>query len=147
MKMTFAEKLKNARREANMTQKELAEASHLALRTIINYETGGKYPKKESTYNDLAHALGITGDSLKDETCNFVVEAGKNYGGRGSRQAEEIIRAFRVAAAGGELDDNDLDFIRDAMMQTYWDAKNYNQRFVNRRYLPDENEKKQGDDL
>ncbi len=55
--MTFSEKFKNARKEVNMTQKELAEASHLALRTIINYEIGGKHPKRESTYNDLASWL------------------------------------------------------------------------------------------
>ena len=52
----------------------------------------------------------------------------------GIAEAEEVIRTFRVAAAGGELDDDDLDFIRDAMMQTYWDAKQYNQRFANHRY-------------
>ena len=132
--MTFGEKLRTARTQAKLTQKQLAELSHLALRTIINYESGERMPQKESTYSALAGALGITAESLKDESSDFIAAAADLYGGRGRKQAEEIITKFRVAAAGGELDDDDLDFIREAVMQTYWDAKKYNQRFVNKRY-------------
>ena len=135
--MTFGEKLKTARKKAGLTQKQLAENSLVALRTIANYESGERMPKKEETYMHLARALGITVESLKDKNTDFVVKAKQNYGGKGSRQAEEIIRSFRVAAAGGELDDDDLDFIKEAMMQTYWDAKRYNQRFTNKRHLND----------
>ncbi len=132
--MTFAEKLKTARKNAGMTQRKLAEESHVALRTIANYESGERMPKKEETFDNLARALGITVESLKDEHSDFLVKAEKRYGGKGRKQAEEIIRSFRVAAAGGELDDEDLEFIKEAMMQTYWDAKRYNRRFTNKRY-------------
>lgn len=131
--MTFAEKLRAARAEAGLTQRELAEAAHLALRTISNYESGERLPKKEETYAVLAAALGIAPQALRDGTTDFVLEADSRFGGRGRRQAEEVIRTFRVAAAGGELDDEDLDFIKEAMMQTYWDAKRYNQRFSRRK--------------
>ena len=133
--MTFAEKLKEARKQAGLTQKELARKSRLAPRTIANYESGERMPKKQETYDILARVLGITVESLKDENSDFIVEAEYKYGGKGRKQAEKIIRSFRVAAAGGELDDNDLEFIKEAMMQTYWDAKEYNRRFTNRRYL------------
>ena len=53
------------------------------------------------------------------------------------RRLAAIVRAFRIAAAGGELDDDDLDFIKEAMLQTYEDAKAYNRRFVNKRFLDD----------
>ena len=127
--MTFAEKLRLARRRAGMTQRELAEESHLSLRTIVNYESGERLPKQEEVYDRLAGVLAVDAESLKDESSDFIAEAEKKYGSRGRRQAEAIIRSFRVAAAGGEFDDEDLDFIRDAMMQTYLDAKAYNQRF------------------
>lgn len=133
--MTFAEKLREARKEAGLTQKELAQKCHIGLRSITNYENGTHLPQKEEIYTTLAHALDVTPESLKDENSDFIIKARQQYGGRGSKQAEEIIRSFRVAAAGGELDDNDLDYIKEAMMQTYWDAKKYNQRFVNKRYL------------
>ena len=132
--MTFGEKLRTARKQAGMTQKELAQESQLSLRTINNYENGERMPKQEKTYEQLARALSITVESLKDENSDFIVEAENKYGGKGRKQAEAIIRSFRVAAAGGELDDDDLDFIKEAMMQTYWDAKRYNQRFTNKRY-------------
>lgn len=132
--MTFAEKLRSARKDAGLTQKQLAQNCHIGLRTITNYENGTHLPQKEETYTALAHALGVTAESLKDENSDFVMKAQTEYGGKGRRQAEEVIRSFRVAAAGGELDDDDLDFIKEAMMQTYWDAKRYNQRFANRRY-------------
>ncbi len=132
--MTFGEKLRTARKLSGLTQKELAQESQLSLRTIVSYEKGDRMPKQENSYVQLAQALGVTVESLKDENSEFIVEAENKYGGKGRKQAEEIIRSFRVAAAGGELDDDDLDFIKEAMMQTYWDAKRYNQRFANKRY-------------
>lgn len=132
--MTFGEKLKQARKKQGLTQKELADLSGVGLRSITNYERGTHLPQKEEIYARLAKTLGVSVSSLQDENAVFVMEAGKRYGGRGRKKAEEVIRTFRVAAAGGELDDDDLDFIRDAMMQTYWDAKQYNQRFANHRY-------------
>ena len=138
--MTFGEKLKEARKRAGLTQKQLAQESQLSLRTIINYEKGERMPKQEKAYVQLARTLGITVESLKDENSDFIVEAENQFGGKGRKQAEEIVRHFRVAAAGGELDDDDLDFIKEAMMQTYWDAKRYNQRFTNKRYLQTDKE-------
>ena len=134
MGMTFGEKLQQARNAAGMTQKELAQAAHLSLRTITNYETGGRLPPKPDIYRTLALVLGVEEDYLRDVDTDFVVSAQDKYGTKGRRQAEEVIRSFRIAAASGELDDSDLDFIKEAMLQTYEDAKRYNQRFVNNRY-------------
>lgn len=135
--MTFAQKLREARTAAGLTQKELAFRSHLALRTIANYELGEHLPKKEETYEALAGALGVTPESLKDDNSDFVIRDEKKYRGKGHKQAEELVRSFRVAAAGGELDDDDLEFIKDAVMQTYRDAKRYNQRFAGRKEQDD----------
>ena len=132
--MNFGEKIKNARTAKSMSQAQLAKATGISLRTIQNYELNARMPKKRDTYTKLAEALGINEEVLLDESASFVIEASEQYGGRGRQQAEEIIRNFRVAAAGGELDDSDLDFIKEAMMQTYWDAKKYNERFRNKRY-------------
>ena len=133
--------IKAARRAKGMTQAELAEAIGVTCRTVQNYETGTKVPKKQETLSRLCEVLDIDESELFGSMpCelsrelspgipDFADEAQKEYGSRGRRQAEEVIRNFRVAAAGGELSDEDLDFIREAMMQTYWDAKRYNRRF------------------
>ena len=44
--MTLAEKLKNARAAKHLSQRALAEATGLSLRTIQNYELGARLPKK-----------------------------------------------------------------------------------------------------
>ena len=132
--MKFSEKLKNARAARNMSQKDLAKAAGIAERTVQNYELGTNTPRKRETYTKLAEALDISAEVLLDEDASFVLQASEQYGDRGRRQAEEVVRNFRVAAAGGDLDDSDLDFIKEAMLQTYHDAKAYNQRFRNKRY-------------
>ena len=132
--MTFSEKIKSARAAKNMSQRDLAKATGISERTIQNYELGSSMPKSKSTYEKLAAALGLNSQALIDENAEFVLQAGERYGSRGRKQAEDIIRSFRVAAAGGELDDDDLDFVKEAMLQTYEDAKAYNRRFVNKRY-------------
>lgn len=45
--MKFCEKLKEARTRAGLKQEELAKALGVSLRTITNYESGERYPKKE----------------------------------------------------------------------------------------------------
>jgi len=134
--MNLGEKIRNARTAKNMSQKDLAKATGISERTIQNYELGARMPKKRETYTKLAEALNIREDALHDEDVSFVLQAQEQYGSRGRQQAEEVVRNFRVAAAGGEMDDDDLDFIKEAMLQTYHDAKAYNQRFRNKRYGP-----------
>ena len=132
--MNLGEKIKNARTAKNMSQKDLAKATGISERTIQNYELGARMPKKRETYTKLAEALGIREEVLLDDDASFVLQAAEQYGSRGRQQAEEVVRNFRVAAAGGEMDDDDLDFIKEAMLQTYHDAKAYNQRFRNKRF-------------
>ncbi len=132
--MNLSEKLKSARAAKGMTQRDLAAATGISERSIQGYELGVHTPRKEESYRKLAEALDIPVNTLLDDTASFVLQAGKKYGNRGRAQAEEVVRAFRIAAAGGELDDDDLDFIKEAMLQTYEDAKAYNRRFVNKRY-------------
>ncbi len=132
--MNLGEKIRNARTAKNMSQKDLAKATGISERTIQNYETGARMPKKRDTYTKLAEVLNIREDVLLDDDASFVLQAQEQYGSRGRQQAEEVVRNFRVAAAGGEMDDDDLDFIKEAMLQTYHDAKAYNQRFRNKRF-------------
>ena len=137
--MTFGEKIKQARSAKNMSQHDLAVSAGLSDRAIQNYESGTRVPKDKTICMKLAAALDTTVEKLLDDSSEFIMNASEQYGSRGRRQAEEIIRSFRVAAAGGDMSDEDLDFVKDAMMQTYQDAKRYNQRFVNKKYKKPEN--------
>ena len=114
--MNFGEKLRAVRLAKDISQTELAEITGLSRRTIIKYEMDGIKPKSKETYQKLADALGVDVSELMDDTDDFVLKAQEQYGSRGRRQAEDVVRTFRIAAAGGELDDDDLDFIKEAMM-------------------------------
>lgn len=68
--MTFAERLKELRLRAGMTQAALAQASGLGLPTIHHYEQGKREPSLRSAVK-LAEALGVAVqefvDSVKGE--------------------------------------------------------------------------------
>ena len=61
-------KLKTARQAKGLTQKQLAEASGLNLRTLQHYEQGSKDPNQAAaiTVYGLAVILGVTVKDLLD---------------------------------------------------------------------------------
>ena len=61
--MTFADKLKELRQTAGMTQVRLSEASGVPLPTIRDYEQGKREPLLSNAYR-LARALGVSLDAL-----------------------------------------------------------------------------------
>ena len=121
--MTLAEKLRIARTNKNMLQRELAEATGLGVRTIQNYELGVRVPRKRDTYTKLAKALGISEEVLLDEQASFVVEATERFGEKGCKEATDLASNLRAMYAGGEIDDDDLDAVMRAVQEAYWEIK------------------------
>ena len=89
--MNLSEKLRNARIAKHMSQTDLAEKVGVSLRTIQNYELGVRVPKSRSTYDKLAEALDMDVNILLDENAEFVLRASESYGGRGAKQAMEMV--------------------------------------------------------
>ena len=52
--MTFAENLKNLRKEKNLTQEELAEKTGINRKTISRYERGETLPRTKEYYDKLS---------------------------------------------------------------------------------------------
>lgn len=121
--MKFAEKLKTARLDKGYTQKQLAEISHVALRTIVSYEKGDSYPRKRETYAELAKALDVEKNYLLTEDEEFVVNAAEQYGTNGAAQAQAVINGFSGLCAGGTLSENDKDAVMKALQDIYWESK------------------------
>ena len=121
--MKFAEKLKAARLDKGYTQKQLAEISHVALRTIVSYEKGDSYPRKRETYAELAKALDVEKNYLLTEDEEFVVNAAEQYGTNGAAQAQAVINGFSGLCAGGTLSENDNDAVMKALQDIYWESK------------------------
>ena len=132
--MEFNEKIRNARMAKGWTQKDLAQATGMALRTIQNYELGARLPKKRDTYLALAKALDINEDVLLDDNASFVLRANERYGSRGARQAWDMVADIAAMWSGGEMDEEDMDSIMQAMQEAYWEAKKNNRKYVPKKY-------------
>jgi len=132
--MEFSEKIRNARRAKGWTQKDLAQATGMALRTIQNYELGARLPKKRDTYLALAKALDINEEVLLDDSASFVLRANERYGSRGARQAWDMVADIAAMWSGGEMDEEDMDSIMQAMQEAYWEAKKNNRKYVPKKY-------------
>ena len=136
--MNLSEKLRNARIAKHMSQTDLAEKVGVSLRTIQNYELGVRIPKSRSTYDKLAEALDMDVRILLDENAEFVLRASESYGGRGAKQAMEMVADIKAMWAGGEMEEEDMDEIMQALQEAYWEAKKNNRKYVNKRYRKDD---------
>ena len=121
--MTFAEKLRQARKAKGLTQAELAKSAGLGLRSIINYEQGVSYPRYRKTYRVLAEILGVDADYLHNENDDFVADAKAAHGTRGRRQAQQLMSEVTGLFAGGDLSEDDKDEFLRAVQEAYWESK------------------------
>ncbi len=145
---TFAEKVKTARSELEMTQSELGEATGVSLRTILDYEKGKKVPR-QSTLLKLAKALKVSSRFLSDESCDdpladiekdgYITEARDRYGARGVRDLDKLLAENAAVFAGGELSQDQKDQFFQAVMTAYVTSKEAAKETFSR--------KKRGDNL
>ena len=138
--MTFGEKLRMARIDRKLTQKELASLSGIALRSIQNWEAGERTPKSRDAYDSLARILNVEVNDLMNDDAEFVLDARERYGARGERQARALIEQVTNLYAGGELAEEDMDAMNRALQEAYWMAKDINRKFVPKKYRKDGDE-------
>jgi len=133
--MNFSEKVKTARLSLGYTQKQLAQATHVSLRTIVSYEKGDNYPRKRETYAALAKALHVETNYLLMEEEESEVDVAEKLHTRGISQAQTIIAGFSLLCAGTTLSEEDKDAVMKALQDIYWASKPKNvQKFTPRKY-------------
>lgn len=135
--MKFCEKVKEARNKAGLKQDELAKAIGVSLRTITNYESGERYPKKREVYYKLADVLKVDVNYLLTEDEEFLIDAEKQYGKRGAKQAKELLAEVSGLFAGGDLADEDLDEMMKGIQEAYWIAKEKNRKYTPKKHRKD----------
>ena len=138
--MTFGEKLREARLQKQMTQRELAKKAGLNYNTINNYENRGRYPRDRGVYARLAEILGVAADYLHNENDDFVAAAAEQYGYSGKKQAMKLVEEMGGLFAGGELSDADLDGVMKALQDYYWKAKEENKKYTPKKYRKNQSE-------
>ena len=126
--MTFGEKVRAARIAAGYSQREVAEMTGLSLRTIQNYESGGRLPKQRESYTLMSRALNVPIQTLLDDGAAFDRQSREEYAGGAASEARRLVDEVSVLYAGGDLCEEDMDAMMRAIQDAYWIAKERGRR-------------------
>lgn len=85
-------------------------------------------------YSVLAQILGCDADYLHNEGDDFIAMAGQEYGYRGKKGAERLLKEIRGAFSGGEMAEEDMDELMLAIQEAYIDAKKRNKKYTPKKY-------------
>ncbi|MDD4528175.1 MAG: helix-turn-helix transcriptional regulator [Candidatus Margulisbacteria bacterium] len=136
--MNFAQKLKDLRTEKNLTQEELAKKSGISIKSISRYELGETLPRTKKYYEKIANALDVDTDYFLSQEADFFINARKEFGYKGAKDAEELVNGMIGLMAGGELPDEDKATILDAMQEAFYMAKLENKKYTPKKYRIEE---------
>jgi len=136
--MEFADRLKEKRLEANLTQAELAKITGLTSRAIQHYELGSRTPRNIEIVGRLAEALDTSVEYLLGKSGGYVVAAAEKEGPKAARELDEMVNEIAAQFAGGELSEEAMDGVMAAMNRAYWLAKENNKKYTPKKYRKDE---------
>lgn len=117
--MEFCEKLRLLRKNAGMTQEDLAKKLQISKRTIVYYEQGIRIPRFPEIYQVLGEIFGVTPEYLQDNTQDTPAANPDN----GMEEAAQIISQVKALFAGGKLSEQDRDAVMRELQEVYWEIK------------------------
>lgn len=121
--MSFAQRLRAARQAANLSQKELADAASISVRSIQNYESSSRMPNSLAIVARLAQALNVSQEFLLNDSESLALESVADKEAQTKSEVAALIAEVGGLFAGGELAQEDKDAVLKAIMDAYWDAK------------------------
>lgn len=113
--MEFNEKLRLLRKNAGLTQRQVADAVGVTYRTYQNYEAGASSPSGD-TASRLAAALGVSTDTLLSAAPASAPEAP-------DRALRALLAEMQALFAGGTLREEDKKYVLDALTEAYFLTK------------------------
>ena len=84
-RMRIGQRIAQLRKEAGMSQAELAEKIGVTRRVICSYENDKSRPRGTERYKKLAEALNVNVNYLLSEDDAFIADVEDKYGRRGAR--------------------------------------------------------------
>lgn len=129
--MEFGAALRTLRKEAGMSQAQLAQAAGVTARTIQYYEAGNRQPQSTAVVAKLARALGqpVTAllpaleDDAADTRQQLLEQAQQTFGTDGRTQLNKLLQDASALLAGGQLEDADQVAFMRAINDIYYDAR------------------------
>ena len=132
--MSFKDRLREKRLEANLTQVQLAEKVSVSARTIQNYELGTRKTTKYDVVEKIAAVLDTTPEYLLGQSGMLVVAAHEKGGSKAARDIDELVSEVTGMFAGGTLSEDALDGAMKALNDAYWRAKEKNKKYTPKKY-------------
>ena len=133
MIMKLSERLKQLREQKEWTQEELGKASGVSSRMIQRYESGKSRPRLDAA-EKIAKALNVSTDELLGNADMLVAQAAEKYGARGAKQAQQLTDEVTGLFTGGDMAEEDMDLMMQAISDAYFIAKRKNKKFTPKKY-------------
>ena len=114
----FGEKIKLRREELGISQEQLGNLCGVSRRTIVSYETMGKFPRA-STRDDLDDPQA----GMEEEP--FVQAAQEAFGRRAADEMAELLSRSQALFAGGSLSEDQKDLFFEAVSRAYFMNKQH----------------------
>jgi transcriptional regulator with XRE-family HTH domain len=140
--MTFGEKVREARKNLNISQDDLSNKMGVSRRTVTSWETDKSFPRTRKVYEKLAETLDVPLNYLLSDDDAFVLDASEQFGYRGKKGAEKLVQELTGLFAGGELAEEDMDALAFAVQEAYIEAKKRNKKYTPKKYRQDVSDEK-----
>ncbi|MBQ6893721.1 MAG: helix-turn-helix transcriptional regulator [Clostridia bacterium] len=118
--MEFKDRIRMLRREAGLTQKQIAERLGVTYRTYQNYEAGASAPSG-AVLARLSRLLGVSMDMLSGGE-EPVTASADNI------ELEALLDEMQALFSGGKLCDEDKKYVIDALTEAFWRSKEMKER-------------------
>jgi len=139
-RMTFADKLREARKLRKLSQDELAKLTGVSRRSVIAWENAEVTPRAR-TMKKIAESLQVSLDYLKHDeitdplhgvtTKEYIDEARERYGEKAAQELDFLLERQRVFFAGGEINQDAKDAFFEAVVKAYMACKDEAKRKSN----------------
>ena len=126
--MTFADKIRQLREEAGITQDQLASELGITRRSVIKYELGEAAPKKR-ILECIAEYFRIDPAVLADDNAelpqitsleeSYLNDIREKYGDKAASDMSDLFSSAAAFFAGGELPQEEKDKFLKAMNKAY----------------------------
>ena len=121
--MKFSEKVRMLRKEAHLSQSQLAAAIGVSGRTVQSYEKGKSYPKQREIYSKLAALFGVRLDYLLSESEDIgVLLNGQQTGSCSGMNMQMLINELTDIFSSGEMTESEMDAFMYSVMKAYVEA-------------------------
>lgn len=121
--MAFSENIRELRKYRNLTQKDVADAIGVTVRTWQNYEMGVCMPRTENTVRCIADFFKVKISDLLAPEDYYIINAAEHGGDKAARELRTVLSELTALYSGGRLSEEDKELVIKALNEVYWDSK------------------------